>query len=435
MQRMIVNDHPVRAESLGVHYGFTRNPYDPSPLAGDATDSELFVGRERESSVFRTFLGSFDRGGVVVEGGTGVGKTSFANVQEYRANLGPGSLHLVSTRQPIQLAATLGPVEFMLSVLSNVLNSLQLSRPQASRRAAFRKLTTAVQQTILKSGGWNVSAMGYGAGVASQSSVSNPLLVLMPTVSSYLDEAAQLAAEFGIRRLVVNVNNLDVVPPRDLIAFLDASRDLTLIRPGYLWVFLGPVGARALVAQQSRRVSELLRTDPVWLAPLSLKDVRAAIEARVRRFRAAPGTSAPVSDDVIRLLYESSAGEVRYILNRSTDLLLRTMAEYPTSRQISLDLARPMLRQMTREAIGRLNLTTKQRAVLERLARSGPCQPRDFAAFGFSSAPAFLRYLARFYELGLADRRRREDSVVYTPRGDVVLALETPDGSVSGKGT
>ena len=420
---MSVNDHLVRPESLGLHYGFKRNPYDPSPLGIEEGDSELFVGREKEGLVFRTFLESFDRGAVVVEGGTGVGKTSFVNVQEYRAGLAPGPTKILPTQQPIQLASTLSPIEFLLSVVSNVLSSLQKASPKIDKGAAFRRLSLAVTQSIIKSRGWEISAAGFGGGATAETVVTNPLLVLLPTVSELLDAAVRLARESGYGRIIVNVNNLDVVDPQSLISFLDLTRDLTLTRASFLWVFIGPIGTRALVAQRSRRVSELVRTDPIWLPPLSLKEVFGAIDARVRRFSTYHSATSPISRDVVKLLYESSTGEVRYILNRCTDILLRTMIEFPTSREISFDLARPMLREMTSSALDRCNLTGKQKAVLSNMATRGPCQPRDFRSFGFESAPAFLRYLSLFYHLGLADRRRRGKEVVYAPRGDVVLAL------------
>ncbi len=111
---------------------------------------------------------------------------------------------------------------------------------------------------------------------------------------------------------------------------------------------------------------------------------------------------------------------------RRTDLLIRTMIESPTTQEILPEVAFPMLRKLTRTATDGFNLTRKQTEVLTKLAGRGPAQPLEYRSFGFASAPAFLRYLLTFYQLGLVDRRRREKEVVYTARGDVVVALREP---------
>jgi hypothetical protein len=418
-----LNDDQVRPEDIGAHYGFRRNPYDPTPLGMDEQDSSLFVAREKEGRQFRTFLKSSDSGGVFVEGGTGVGKTSFVHVQEYRCRSDtPGGL-LLPTLKPIQLASTLETRVFLLSVLSNLLGSLAHAVPRIAKTPEFQRLSTAVNQTLLKSGGWQLELAGFGAGMNRDVAVAGPLLVLLSTISDLLDQAASLARRAGFTKVVVNVNNIEIVDARSFTSFLDVARDYTLTRKGFLWVFIGSVGSRATVAQSTRRVSELVQSDPVWLPPLSREDIHTAIDARIRLFRSSPDVRPPVSRPVIDLLYEASSGEMRYVLNRSRDLLTKTMIEFPTTREITTEIASPLLRAMTKATLDRTNLTANQLRLLGRLATAGPCQPRDFAKFGFRSAPAFLRYLLRFYALQLVDRRRRGTEVVYTPRGDVVLAL------------
>jgi hypothetical protein len=418
-----VSDPPPHPEDLGLHYGFRRNPYDPSPLGIDRDDSTLFVGREHEGSELRTFLASFDRGAVFIEGGTGVGKTSFVNVQEYRFEHGASHPRLLPTLQAIQLASALTPTEFLLSVLSNVLNALARAVPKAARGPEFKELSRAVTQSLVQARGWQFDLAGFGAGRSTDSTATSPLVVLLPAVSDLLDRAAKLVQIAGLPRIVVNVNNLDLIDSKTFVSFLEVTRDLTLTRSPFLWVFIGPIGSRANVAQRSRRVSELIRSDPIWLPPLTAKEVHKAVEARVLRFRTSSSVTAPISREVIDLLYQASSGELRYILNRCTDLLVRTMIEFPTSRELDLDLARPLLRRMTMSSIDRYNLTQKQRALLVRLVTDGPCQPKEFRKYGLQSVPAFLRYLLRFYELGLVDRRRSGTEVVYTPRGDAILAL------------
>jgi hypothetical protein len=423
MDRQEVSEASPPGENLGMHYGFKRNPYDRAPLGIDQDDAQLFVGREREGHEFRTFLASFDRGAVFVEGGTGVGKTSFVNVQEFRQKDERSGGPLLPTLQAIQLASTLSPTEFLLSVLSNILNALARAIPSASRLSEFKDLSRAVNQSLVQTRGWQVDIAGFGGGRSTETSATSPLVVLLPAVSELLDRAARLVESSGFSKIVVNVNNLDLIDSKSLVSFLEVSRDVALTREHFLWVFVGPIGCRAAVAQQSRRVSEMIRSDPIWLPPLSIKDVHSAIDARVRRFRVSASVKPPVSGEIVDLLYHASSGELRYILNRCTDLLERTMIEFPTSRELTSELARPLLRQMTMSTIDRCDLTSRQKDLLTKLVSSGPCQPKEYRNFGFRSAPAFLRYLLIFYGLGLIDRRRSANEVVYTPRGDSILAL------------
>jgi hypothetical protein len=426
-----VNDELARPEDVGAHYGFRRNPYDPTPLGIDPEDSALFVGRDEEGRAFRTFLRSSDQGGIFVEGGTGVGKTSFVHVQEYRCGLSGHGRRILPTLKPIQLASTAEPRVFLLSVLSNVLGSLGQAAPRTAKGPEYRRLTAAVSQSLIQTGGWDFQAASFGAGRTRDLVVSSPLLVLLSNISDLLDQAAKLAAAVGFERIVVNVNNLELLDAGTLTTFLDVTRDFTLTRRGFVWVYIGPIGVRATVAQRSRRVSELLQSDPIWLPPLGRADIHAAIDARVRRFRTAPSIRPPIRREVVDLLYTASSGELRYVLNRSKDLLSKTMVEFPTTREITIEVARPLLRRITASSLAQSNLTPKQLAVLERLVVRGASQPREFAEFGFRSAPAFLRYLLRFYKLQLVDRRRRGKEVVYTPRGDLVLALG-PEGAHPG---
>jgi hypothetical protein len=420
--REVNSAFPVSA-SLGTHYGFKRNPYDPAPLGIDHDDATLFVGREREGREFRTFLASFDRGAIFIEGGTGVGKTSFVNVQEYHLKADRSGNRLLPTLQAIQLASALSPTEFLLSVLSNVLNALSREVPTALKSSEFKDLSRAVTQSLVQTRAWQVDIAGFGAGGSTDTSATSPLVVLLPSVSELLERAARLAENSGFPKIVVNVNNLDLIDSKSLVSFLEVSRDVALTRPRFLWVFIGPVGCRTAVAQQSRRVSELIRSDPIWLPPLPVEEVHSAIDARIHRYRASASVRPPITRGVVDLLYRASSGELRYILNRCTDLLERTMIEFPTTRELTSELARPLLRRMTMSAIDRCNLTSRQKELLTRLVSTGPCQPKEYQKFGFRSAPAFLRYLLIFCSIGLIDRRRSGNEVVYTPRGDSILAL------------
>ena len=64
-------------------FGLEDNPYDQRPLSIDKQGRKLFVGRSRDLGDFQTIVSSPKGGIVVVEGGIGVGKTSFVNICQY----------------------------------------------------------------------------------------------------------------------------------------------------------------------------------------------------------------------------------------------------------------------------------------------------------------------------------------------------------------
>ncbi len=95
--------------------GLTDNPYDPRPLSIDADDRELFVGRTKTLHEFNTLLSSNRGGIIIVEGGVGVGKTSFVNIGLYDK--------LESDRylpcNKIELESNMDVVQFVLGIINN----------------------------------------------------------------------------------------------------------------------------------------------------------------------------------------------------------------------------------------------------------------------------------------------------------------------------
>lgn len=410
---------------MSAHYGFRMNPYDPTPLGISEHDSELFVGRVGEGRALTAFLSSFERGAIFVEGGIGVGKTSFVNVQEFRLFKAGAKHAILPSLHVIQLQTTLSPADFLLSVLSNTLNSMRKLDKHVESQKAFRKLALNVEQSLIQTRSFQASIAGFGAGYGSTATATNPSVMLLPEISRQLDECAELAKDQGYERIVINVNNLDLVPATALTSFLDHVRDLSFTRSPYLWVFIGPLGSRALVERHTRRVSELIRTDPIVLQPLTREEVHLAIDARVKKFSLHKNVLPPISEEVVNILYDASKGEVRYILNRATDLLMKTMLVFPTTRQVTKELAWSMLAEMTQNNIERANLTKTQVEVLSRIALRGAVQAKDFSAMGFNNPQALMRYLTTFYQLTLLDRRKAGRDVVYVPRGDVALAFRS----------
>ncbi len=68
--------------SLYKDWGYTSNPFKPSPIQPTLKDSSLLVGREKEKKKIKTRLKN-DSGIITIEGENGIGKTSVINTSIY----------------------------------------------------------------------------------------------------------------------------------------------------------------------------------------------------------------------------------------------------------------------------------------------------------------------------------------------------------------
>lgn len=406
-------------------YGFASNPYEPTPLPPTGEMAELFVGREEELEQLGTFLVSEDRGGIFVEGHIGVGKTTLVNMAQHHVRSETRHATLLPSVRVVEVQNGMSSEIFLLTVLSNALQSLRHLMPNVAKDKEYQRLNGVVAQGLLRSGAanLNVGPVGFGGGKALQP--TTPEAMPLPTIQGHLGELQALASTHGFDKLVMTVNNLDVVDPAFFAELMHAVRDSTLTVTGILWVFVGPVGIRSLIEQRARRVSELLVSQPVRLGPLTLQQVLAITQARLKRFRATPKALKPVEESVIEFLYMSSKGEVRYVLNRASDVVRRIAAVLPSPKTLTVDDARPLLKAVAESNIRGASLTKKEEEVLGLLAKRGVAQGKDFEAFGFTTPQNLTNYLLALHAKQLLDREEQGRESKYYPRGDARIYYGT----------
>jgi len=125
------------------------------------------------------------------------------------------------------------------------------------------------------------------------------------------------------------------------------------------------------------RVSEVITGSPILLKPLSLREVKQAIERRIATLKLRESVDLPIHTDIIELLYEVSGGEIRFIFKRSTDLLLQFALQFPTEKGIYFQIGKQMLRELARKKINSLNLTKRELDILDRMANLETFRIRD----------------------------------------------------------
>jgi hypothetical protein len=408
-------------------YGYHRNPFEPRALSATGEDAHLFVGREKEVETLSTWYVSSHSGGVIVEGPIGVGKTTLVNMAQHKAHVhDAGILPCLKT---VETQDGMTPQAFLLEVLAHVLYNLQRMDPGVESMDEFQTLEQAVERGVLTSKGWQAHASlagsGGGGGRQTVKTPTQPDQLTMMAVHRYLERVLQLARDRGFNRILVSINNLDIVDLDRFKGLLQAVRDSSLALDGYLWTFIGPVGLRGELGEPAvQRVSELLRGAPVELGPLTLEQVQQAISARLKVHRKSPQAIPPVEDDVVRFLYDASNGEIRYVLNRCGDIVEAITRHLPSPTPVTLEKARWVLRDIVAPAIEHAGLKPKEQEVLRKIADRRRVQGKDFAEYGFNQYQGLFNHISSLAEKRLLVKERMGRDVVYVPRGDVVLFFE-----------
>jgi len=416
-------------------FGLTENPYNPYPLESDKTGEKLFVGRNKEAKEFAAHASIADRATIVVEGDIGVGKTSFVNIQLFKASHRDSETlpYLLPPTYKIQLNEMLNPTDLYLTILSNILSSIEvrLGRDEIEKSDLLKGKDHMVRQSIYKttsfSGGATVIGTGGQVSYQKTEMVSQPLRTIEQPLLKSLDETYQyLQEKHDYHGIAVVINNIDIFDEAQTIKTLNTIRDTLLTRKGYWVILIGKTGFSDLVMTKCRRVSEVL-SGSIVIKPLTLEEVYSAIDKRIDLFRTARFKSKPLNDVIIKLLYSVSGGEIRFLFHRATELIKQFKITYPSENKISTEAAIDMLSKLASKRIAELNLSPKEQAILKVMVQEGGLRPKDFHRVGLKSAPSLMPYLERLEKLTLVGKLRdKEDKriVKYVPTGFTFLAYD-----------
>ncbi len=402
--------------------GLDGNPYDPRPLSIDARGRKLFVGRAKTLDEFNILLSSTGGGMVIVEGGVGVGKTSFVNICLYDKLKSDSYLPC----DKIELDGNMDVVQFVLSVFSNMFHSLEKydRTKRLGRFSVHGEARVLLSQTIQSSWSGSIQVLGTGGGIGRQKSTTAPTAVVLSSIIPVMSKWVSLVTnKLNYSAIVVPINNLDIVDDADIVDFLNRVRDTLTGFNGVWWVLVGKPNLFSLLEGKASRVSEMITGSPVKLSPLPKKEIHEMIELRIKNL-SKNKIKPPIPEKVIDILYDVSKGEARYILKRCGDLILKFHAKFPSEKTIPEKTAIEMLSFMAREKIEAINLSSSDRKTLERMAKKGRFQNKSYKQFGKPSAQNFNHLTKKLLSQGLIAREESTGrDVYYHTTGDVNMVF------------
>lgn len=403
--------------------GFSGNPFHTDPLKATEADRGLYVRRETLEATLGTWLASEERGGIFVEGVVGVGKTTFVNQTQLSVHEhDPATLPCDDV---VEIQDDTTSVELVLSICATILRALQDYRADVARDKAFQEVEQEVRRTRVAAWNAGLTIAGTGAEGGRQVTTTEPVAVTLQTMRELLDKVEALLHLQKFDKVIIPLNNLDNVEMDHLWGILHDVRDTILQRRGMIFVFIGPPGLRAQLASHAahRRISEVVSHTVVDVGSLSRKETWAVVEARVSAYATA-ARAPPISRRLIEALYDASGGELRYVLNRASDVTQFVARTTAMRGPIDDEAAFAALYALARRDVDARNLSERRMDVLETIVTRGQAQTKDYEEFGFNNGPAFSNHLVELTQAGLLEKRsnpRDAREIIYRPRGDASL--------------
>lgn len=418
--------------------GFRRSIYFTEPLEPNEEGHELFVGREEASREFLLNLSASDPCITIIGGRGGIGKTSFLNYNQYICSeeLRPEWIRfqppkLLPAYVKIQLTEKETATSLILRTISAFI--LSISKYCTDQRVEFPleldELNKWFRDLILHTRSYQagISALGFG-GSYGKSLAETPSTESPVRMEAYLEHLHTIAdvvqKELGFVGIFAPLNNLDIMNPDALYALFNVLRDTLFSVKGFWWVLVGLEGTQSSIDQRIPRVGQRIRGSEIKIEPLSFDEVQRVLDKRAEKYRIQIPLfpKHPIDNKIVRLLYDTSEGEVRFVFNMCERIVLKTFTMFPSLGNIGSDPAEEALREIVKTHIDNLRLQKREFRIIIELVQGRECRPKDYESYGFRSMQAFHQVLARLVDMRLLSKRQEGLAVYYKPSGIAILA-------------
>ena len=283
-------------------WNLARNPFDTNPIS--LANLDWFIGRKKEIRLCQNLVQS---GSVVlIEGGLGVGTTSFGNVVRFRGPVRTPKMELAVYRGwNVQTLFE----NVLVAIVQEISEDAGLKKSQAVRKV--KSLVQRVEKAVHSAG---ISLLGFGGQISRNMAVTQPGIVPLETLRQSLTTLSQIVAPEGDHAaFVIQLNNLDpdlTFTADELTTFLNDIRD-SLQLPGFGWLIVGKKGLSRFITSRVPRIRSIIAHD-VSLAPLTFKEVKKVVAIRINAC-ALPGHKAknPIDPELLQEIYDASGGSLR----------------------------------------------------------------------------------------------------------------------------
>jgi hypothetical protein len=421
-------------------YGLSEDPFFQTELKAFADASYppgLFVGRESELRLLSRQIGGAPSSRALVQGGAGVGKTSFVN--RLKADL--AGLGVLTHEKPVRIVGEMSPRAFVaevLKVLLRIRNSMQRGAVKKAKESASAegKFWTRIARLVE---GQDLINAGVSAGPLGGSVERTRIPAEVEGLSLYdeLEEAVTLlvkgprGAERSGRQVLIHVNNLEAMSARDAqkaASLLLDVRDYLMVS-GAHWIFVGTTGVESAVFRVHDQVGGIF-PPALTLAPLTGDEVGEMLERRYRHLKRGQQYVPPIGVAAAVKIYRRYHGDLRnflQLLSAACNIELGVRDTQPLSPDVILALMGPRFAAKIRAQIGETDYK-HLRTIFKRANAETELRVTDIARRTRLHQTSASQLVSRLSNHGLLVATRTEArNTFYQAAGNTGIALGLVD--------
>lgn len=314
-------------ENQWLRYGLSTNPYFVEPLSTadeGPRPIRLFRGRAESVKHLLDTVASEQNSLTVIEGASGVGKSTFANYVKHQLD------DYISLPNEVNIQTSTTTQGALLSILDEVVRHASDLAPGTDWENQAPRIHQARQFIMsYEGGGWAIGVSGGlpggpQAGVSVGKESTNQPPAYPPVLSRrFFEDMVEEVIQLGDdprEGLVIHVNNLDVLLNENEQAtrrFLSDLREFFQI-PQTHWLLLGPPGLESAAIAPERRLQPFVKAR-IGLDNLPIDDIHNILEARYEYYATEPGGYVPPTEPALtEELYETFGGDLRGMLGALT---------------------------------------------------------------------------------------------------------------------
>lgn len=398
--------------------GFKDDPFKTHPITSYTLG--LYTGNEEKIKQLKFTLNTSNIV-IVIEGERGVGTTSFSNFIRFTAQ---NEKKYFTPAGEIKVEPYWNADTLMAAVIGNVVTSLELDyHDEIKNNKNFIEAKALVSRITETFKSFGLSGLGVGGNYSVSGVITQPVMMPTQMLAHYLEGLVKVIQGLGFKYgLLIQLNNLDVGTVQDekhLKVLLNVMRDYFQM-PGTSWMLVGDTELRRFIAQKIDRVDDIVGCE-IEITPLSENMYFQLIDKRIQYFKAKPQVELPIDKDVWLYLFQVTKGRLRYIfglLNRLYGVLqLGVLTDH-----ISLEMAKPAIKQFGEERIKRHKLSVTDMAVLQAVVSNEMAQVSELAKSIGKSQTQVSRILNTLHGLNLVTYKQEWRSRHYIASMDALLA-------------